>query len=106
MTDHLSRRQFLWHSGGGLGGIALAELLARDGLLAGTDQPGSDKRLVTKLNGGLHHPAKVRRIIQLFMNGGVSQMDTFDFKPELHRRDGKPFDPGAHFEAPTSAPET
>ena len=38
------------------------------------------------------------------MNGGVSQMDTFDYKPELHRRDGKPFDPGAHFEAPTSAP--
>ena len=40
------------------------------------------------------------------MNGGVSQMDTFDYKPELHRRDGKPFDPGTHFEAPTSAPET
>ena len=38
------------------------------------------------------------------MNGGVSQMDTFDYKPELHRRDGKPFDPGAHVEAPTSAP--
>ena len=57
-----------------------------------------------ELNGGLHHPAKVRRIIQLFMNGGVSQMDTFDYKPELHRRDGKPFDPGTHVEAPTSAP--
>ena len=38
MRDHLSRRQFLWHAGGGLGGIALAELLARDDLLAGTDK--------------------------------------------------------------------
>ena len=33
--------------------------------------------------------------IQLFMNGGVSQMDTFDYKPELHRRHGQPFDPGS-----------
>ena len=38
--------------------------------------------------------AKVRRVIQLFMNGGVSQMDTFDYKPELDRRHGQPFDPG------------
>ena len=38
------------------------------------------------------------------MNGGVSQMDTFDYKPELHRRHGQPFDPGSHVEAPTSAP--
>ena len=43
-------------------------------------------------------------MIQLFMNGGVSQMDTFDYKPELHRRHGQPFDPGSHVEAPTSAP--
>ena len=38
------------------------------------------------------------------MNGGVSQMDTFDYKPELERRHGQPFDPGEHVEAPTSAP--
>ena len=43
-------------------------------------------------------------MIQLFMNGGVSQMDTFDYKPELDRRHGQPFDPGSHVEAPTSAP--
>ena len=43
-------------------------------------------------------------MIQLFMNGGVSQMDTFDYKPELHRRHGQRFDPGSHVEAPTSAP--
>ncbi len=38
------------------------------------------------------------------MNGGASQMDTFDYKPELERRHGRPFDPGSHVEAPTSAP--
>src|SRR5262249_46131538 len=57
-----------------------------------------------EFNGGLHHPAKVRRIVQLFMNGGVSQMDTFDYKPELARRHGQDFNPGEHVEAPTSAP--
>jgi hypothetical protein len=102
MIGSFSRREFLWHLGGGLGGIALAELLGREGLLAGTgpDRPHDN----AELNGGLHHRAKVRRVIQLFMNGGVSQMDTFDYKPELNRRHGQPFDPGTHVEAPTSKP--
>jgi len=46
------------------------------------------------LNGGLHHRAKVRRVVQLFMNGGVSQMDTFDYKPELEKRHGQAVDIG------------
>src|SRR5438445_12519625 len=83
-----SRREFLWRSGGGLGGVALAWLLGRDGALAGTSKPRPD------LNGGLHHRAKVRRIIQLFMNGGVSQMDTFDYKPELIKKHGQKVDFG------------
>ena len=77
---------------------------AQDGLLAGTERTPEQPRPRADLNGGLHHRAKVRRVIQLFMNGGVSQMDTFDYKPELHRRHGQPFDPGSHVEAPTSAP--
>ena len=72
------RREFLWQLGGGLGGIALAHLLGRERLLA-----GRRRRARPELNGGLHHRAKVKRVIQLFMNGGVSQMDTFDYKPEL-----------------------
>ena len=40
-------------------------------------------------------------MIQLFLNGGASQMDTFDYKPELERRHGQRFDPGSHVEAPT-----
>ena len=87
-----SRREFLWRMGGGLGGIALAELLGREGLIAGTERTRLHAR--PDLNGGLHHRARVRRVIQLFMNGGVSQVDTFDYKPELIRRHGTPM-PGA-----------
>jgi hypothetical protein len=90
MTNRLhSRRDLLWRLGGGLGGIALADLLGREGLLAALPQVRAD------LNGGLHHKAKVRRVIQLFMNGGASQCDTFDYKPELERLHGKSFNPGA-----------
>jgi hypothetical protein len=46
-----------------------------------------------EFNGGLHHKAKARRIIQLFMNGGASQMDTFDYKPELARFQGQMLGP-------------
>src|SRR5690348_8991184 len=98
MTRPINRREALWQFGGGLGGIALAHLLGQGGLLAETGAPTPRP----EFNGGRHHPAKVRRIVQLFMNGGVSQMDTFDYKPELARRDGQKFDPGGHVEAPTS----
>jgi hypothetical protein len=94
----VSRRELLWRLGGGLGGIALAHLLGQDGLLADTPTPRKD------LNGGLHHRAKVKRVIQLFMNGGASQCDTFDYKPELIKRHGQKFDPGEKFEAVTSTP--
>src|SRR5947208_13205319 len=83
-----SRRDVLWHAGGGLGGVALAWLLGEEQLLADVSRPRPE------FNGGLHHPAKVRRIIQLFMNGGVSQMDTFDYKPELAKRHGEKVDFG------------
>ena len=102
MFRSIPRREALWRLGGGLGGIALAHLLGQEELLAGPDAP----RPRPELNGGVHHPAKVRRVVQLFMNGGVSQMDTFDHKPELNRRHGQEFHPGAveRVEAPTSAP--
>src|SRR4051812_45443110 len=83
----LGRREFLMHCGGGLGGIALAHLLGSAGALADAVAPRAD------LNGGLHHRARVRRIVQLFMNGGASQCDTFDYKPELIKRHGQAFDP-------------
>jgi Protein of unknown function (DUF1501) len=81
----MNRRDFLWSYGGGLGGIALAGLLGEAGLLA--DAPR-----------GLHHPAKAKRVIQLFMSGAASQCDTFDYKPKLIERNGQQFDPGGKVE--------
>src|SRR5882724_10919480 len=92
-----SRRDFLWSAGGGLGGIALAHLLGV------ADARGDLPLPSPELNGGLHHRAKVRRIIQLFMNGGVSQMDTFDHKPELIKKHGQKVDFGIKAAA-TSVP--
>ncbi|MEM7395102.1 MAG: DUF1501 domain-containing protein, partial [Verrucomicrobiota bacterium] len=60
-----SRREFLWNIGGGLGGLAMSHLLATDSLAGQGLTPRPD------FNGGLHHPAKVKRIIQLFMTGGA-----------------------------------
>ncbi len=96
-----SRRQFLWQSGGGLGGIALAYLLGQDGLLAAEKPVRKSK---PELNGGLHHKAKAKRVVQLFMSGAASQVDTFDYKPELIKRHGEKFDPGGKVELFQSSP--
>jgi hypothetical protein len=90
-----TRRELLWQLGGGLGGIALAHLLGSESLGAKPD-----------LNGGIHHRARARCVIQLFMNGGASQMDTFDHKPLLTKKHGQVFDPGGNqrVEAVTSTP--
>lgn len=83
-----SRREFLFRFGGGLGGIALSWLLQNQNLLASPVQSSLG------FASGLHYRGKVKRVIQLFMNGGVSQMDTFDHKPMLEKFHGKKFDPG------------
>ena len=53
---------------------------------------------------GLHHPPKVKRIIQLFMTGGASPMDTYDYKPELERLHGQKLGPKKKPEGFTSMP--
>jgi hypothetical protein len=93
------RREFLWRAGGGLGGIALAHLLGQNNLLAET---AADPK--TDFNGGLHHRARANRVVQLFMSGAASQCDMFDYKPELIRRHGQPFDPGEKVELFQSSP--
>ena len=74
----LSRRQFLGSSAGGLGGIALAWMLnqerSRAGIAAAT---------------GPHFVPKAKRIVQIFCCGGVSHIDTFDYKPALEKLHGK-----------------
>ena len=79
-----SRREFLFRSGGGLGGLALNWLLARDARAGG---PGSPNPLAPRKP---HFEPKARRVIFLFMVGGPSQMDLFDRKPELEAWAGKP----------------
>src|SRR2546421_737019 len=101
--DSVDRRRFLWQTGGGLGGIALAYLLGTDHLLAHDRRPEKGR---PDLNGGLHHRARAKRVVQLFMSGAASQVDTFDYKPELIKRQGQKFDPGGKVELFQSDPGT
>ena len=78
----LSRRTFLQTSSCGFGALASAELMSS--ALARS----ADENELPRTN-GLHHPAKAKRIIFLFMQGGVSQVDSFDPKPLLDDRDGQ-----------------
>lgn len=96
MKHHLHRRDFLGHTAGGLGGIALASLLAEEGLLAAEKtslRPKIDPSHPYAPRGS-HHPAKAKRVLVIFCSGACSQIDTFDYKPELIKRDGQPM-PGA-----------
>lgn len=80
----LSRRSFLNRFGMGLGGIALVNMMPKGNLFAATS--AADRGI---LNGQLHFPAKAKRVIYLFMAGGPSQMETFDYKPLLNQRNGE-----------------
>jgi hypothetical protein len=85
-----TRRDFLRDSGGGLGLLALAALLEQDGIRAAPEAPFSSDRATNPL--APRHPhfvAKAKSVIWLFMNGGPSQVDTWDYKPELAKRDGQ-----------------
>ncbi|MEZ6137914.1 MAG: DUF1501 domain-containing protein [Pirellulaceae bacterium] len=81
--DTLRRRWFLQQCGIGLGQIALTSLLAEN-LLSADGTTGNDP-LAPK---SPHHPAKVKNVILLFMGGGPSQFELFDYKPTLERLDG------------------
>ncbi len=87
-TRPLSRREMLQQSGVGFGSLALAGLFA--------DASIADEPTVSNLRSNPlairppHFPAKAKRIIFLFMHGGPSQVDTFDYKPQLEKDDGKP----------------
>ncbi len=81
-----SRRDFLSRSGSGFGLLALASLLGEQSpaLAAESTDPMAPRPS--------HFPAKAKSVIWLFMNGGPSQVDTWDYKPELEKRDGKELD--------------
>lgn len=80
----VNRRHFLQRAGAGFGGVALLDMLSRQGLLAADTDSGNPLAPRT-----LHFPAKAKSIIWLFMEGAPSSVDMFDPKPELTRRDGQ-----------------
>ena len=71
----LTRRELLWEMGGGLAGIALAQLLTGEAFAGGANGP--------------HHGAKAKNIIMIFLPGGLSSVDTFDYKPALAKHHGQ-----------------
>src|SRR5262245_37271053 len=86
----LTRREMLARCANGFGMVALASLLAEE---RGVGDHGA---LTQPRSPGLHHPAKARNDIFLYMDGGPSQVDTFDYKPMLERYDGR--DPRSVFQ--------
>jgi hypothetical protein len=72
MSRKLSRRELLWEAGGGLAGLALAQMMAAGDASAAT-----------------HHEAKAKRIVMIFLPGGLSSVDTFDYKPQLEKHHGQ-----------------
>jgi hypothetical protein len=97
VSGELSRREFLWKSGGGFGGMALSYLLGRDRAFA---QLGN-RNVTSEFQ---RYAPKAKRVVQLFMGGAASHVDTFDYKPELFRRNGEDWDPGEEIELFQSSP--
>ena len=82
MSKPLSRREMLGRCAGGFGAVALSSLLA-DPAFGKTKSPFAPR--------STHHHPKAKSVIFLYMDGGVSQVDSFDYKPRLEKDHGKPF---------------
>jgi hypothetical protein len=90
-----TRREFFWEAGGAFTGVALAGMLLKDGFLARqalaadgvTPLPAPAPNPLLPKSPAL--PGKAKSVIFLFMYGGPSHVDTFDYKPELYKFDGK-----------------
>jgi hypothetical protein len=101
--DLLNRRQFLGHTRVGLGGIALAHLLYGEKLLAMNGASVDSKAPVRPAIDPIrphaprapHFTPQAKQVLLIFCSGALSHLDTFDYKPELVKRDGQPM-PGAN----------
>src|SRR5437879_5982299 len=83
LSEHRAcRREFLQHFSTGLGGMALASLLTQESAGGPVSGEAADPPP--------HHLPKARRAIQIFLQGGLSQVDTFDYKPQLEKLHGQP----------------
>ena len=94
MKNFWSRRNFLFQSGGGVSGLALAYLLNQDGLLGAPAEGGACDAKAVGYNPYAprkpHFAPRATSVISLFMSGGVSHLDTFDPKPALEKYAGQP----------------
>lgn len=80
----INRRELLQRAGLGFGSLALTSMLTEEMRAAGSDSSKADA------SKGTHFPARAKRVIFLFMKGGPSHVDTFEYKPLLQRDHGKP----------------
>lgn len=83
-TGMKTRREMLREAGCGFGSIALASLLAGESHGSSSGNPLAARKP--------HHAPRAKRVIFLFMQGGPSHVDSFDYKPELYKHDGKSID--------------
>ncbi len=95
MMPKSNRRKLFLDTASGLGGVALACLLGEQGLLASSPNAGPaidpERPFAARSS---HFPARAKKVLMIYCSGACSQLDTFDFKPELIRRHGQPM-PGA-----------
>ncbi|SFH92999.1 DUF1501 domain-containing protein [Planctomicrobium piriforme] len=91
------RREFIWEMGAGFAGVALAGLLEQDGFFARYASAATVSSESSLSARAPHFPTKVKSVIFLLMNGGPSQVDTFDPKPALEKYAGQPLPPDKKF---------
>ena len=96
----LDRRRFLADAGSALGSIGIVTLLGQDNLLAA--QPPSVNSAQPSASRPTHFPAQAKNVVVIFCAGAVSQLETWDYKPELKKRDGMPLEggPAVTFQGP------
>ena len=96
-SEFSTRREFLTEFGWGMGGLSLAALLGVNPYTAEAASPMLPKEP--------HFPVKAKAVIQLFASGAPSHVDTFDYKPELQKNDGKKGDNGLLLASPFKFPK-
>src|SRR5271170_4420005 len=87
LLQSITRRQFLGQSSLSLGAMAMASFLGKDALAAGDAGSALENPLAAKKP---HFAAKASRVIYIHLTGSPPNLDLFDYKPELVKRDGQP----------------
>jgi hypothetical protein len=88
VSQPLDRREFFSWASAGIGSVALTSLLMRDGLVRAAPVPAEAD------DPPPHQPARANKVIHIVLCGGLSQVDSFDYKPQLERQHGMPLGGG------------